>query len=202
MTTTSEPLRILLRDRNEGLAVAWREHFRGIDAVEASTGDIFGVQADAIVSPANSFGFMDGGIDFAYSEYFGWDLGERLQALLRAEYDGELPVGQAVIVPTNHATIRYLVSAPTMRIPMPVADTLNAYLAFRAALGAVRDFNAANAGAIRSLMCPGLATAIGRMPYDRCARQMRVAYDNIELRQVWAAGVVGKRLQQHQDMLR
>lgn len=82
---------------------------------------------------------MDGGIDFAYSEYFGWDIGERLQALLRAEHDGELPVGHAVILPTNHATIRHLVSAPTMRIPMAVPDTLNAYLAFRAALRVVRD---------------------------------------------------------------
>ena len=202
MPTKTEPLRILLRDRNEGLGTAWREHFADIGAVEVSTGDIFGVQADAIVSPANSFGFMDGGIDFAYSEYFGWDIGERLQTLLRAEHDGELPVGHAVILPTNHATIRYLVSAPTMRIPMAVADTLNAYLAFRAALRVVRDYNAAHAGAIRSLMCPGLATAIGRMPYDRCARQMRAAYDNIELGHVWPAGVVGKRLQQHQDMLR
>jgi len=199
--TTNDPLRILLRDRNEALGAAWREHFADVEAVEVSTGDIFGVQADAIVSPANSFGFMDGGIDFAYSEYFGWDIGDRLQALLRAEHDGELPVGQAVILPTNHATIRLLVSAPTMRVPMAVRDTLNAYLAFRAALRAVRDYNAAHPGAIRSLMCPGLATAIGEMPYDRCARQMRAAYDNIERRQVWAAGVVGKRLQQHKDML-
>lgn len=26
------------------------------------------------VSPANSFGFMDGGIDMVYSLHFGWDL--------------------------------------------------------------------------------------------------------------------------------
>lgn len=26
------------------------------------------------VSPANSFGFMDGGIDMAYSLHFGWQL--------------------------------------------------------------------------------------------------------------------------------
>src|SRR5437879_3477474 len=135
-------LRIRLRDRNEGLTAAWAKHFHGVEEVEISTGDIFGVEADAIVSPANSFGFMDGGIDLAYSEFFGWDLQERLQVLLRAEYDGELPVGQAVIVETHHATIRYLVSAPTMRVPMPVSDTANSYLAFRAALQAVRKHNA------------------------------------------------------------
>ena len=26
------------------------------------------------VSPANSFGFMDGGIDMAYSLHFGWQM--------------------------------------------------------------------------------------------------------------------------------
>lgn len=28
------------------------------------------------VSPANSFGFMDGGIDLAYSLHFGWQMYE------------------------------------------------------------------------------------------------------------------------------
>ena len=32
--------------------------------------------------------------------------------------------------------IRYLVSAPTMRIPLNVSDTVNAYLAFRGTLRA------------------------------------------------------------------
>ena len=32
--------------------------------------------------------------------------------------------------------IRYLVSAPTMRIPLDVSDTVNAYLAFRGILRA------------------------------------------------------------------
>ena len=33
-------------------------------------------------------------------------------------------------------TIRYLVSAPTMRIPLDISDTVNAYLAFRGTLRA------------------------------------------------------------------
>jgi hypothetical protein len=44
---------------------------------------------------------------------------------------------------TDHAQGQSLViSAPTMRIPRDVADTVNAYLAFRAALRAVLDHNA------------------------------------------------------------
>ena len=76
----------------------------------------------------------------------------RLQASLKADYGGELPVGQAVIIETLSSNdsdkkfenpefnegklIKYLISAPTMRVPMDVIHTVNAYLAFRAAIRA------------------------------------------------------------------
>jgi O-acetyl-ADP-ribose deacetylase (regulator of RNase III) len=169
-----------------------------------SCGDIFGVDADAVVSPANSFGFMDGGVDRVYLDRLGWDLQDRLQQLLRERHDGELPVGQAVVLETLCPSPRYLVSAPTMRLPGPVPQTLHAYLAFRAALQAVRALDAARPGAVGSLVCPGMATARGQMPVDRCARQMRAAYDNV-VRGVQPgadAGGVNRILRQHMLMLR
>jgi hypothetical protein len=39
-----------------------------------------------------------------------------------------------LLVPTGRREIPWCISAPTMRIPGIVADTPNAYLAFRAAL--------------------------------------------------------------------
>jgi O-acetyl-ADP-ribose deacetylase (regulator of RNase III) len=169
-------INIHLRDRNPGMVDAWREFFVGAEHVTISEGDIFGATADAIVSPANSFGYMDGGIDFVYSERFGWGLPDRLQALLREEHDGELPVGQAVIVETGDASIPYMVSAPTMRIPEEVPDSVNAYLAFRAVLRSVREFNRTSPGKISSVLSPGLCTAVGRMPYRKAAQQMWLAY--------------------------
>jgi len=128
-------MKIYLRDINPGMTEAWKLWFGEIEDVEISTGDIFGgPKADAIISPANSFGFMDGGIDLAYSGKFGWGLQKRLQEKLKKEYYGELPIGQAVIVPTENQDIPYCISAPTMRIPMFVQGTMNAYYAFRAAL--------------------------------------------------------------------
>lgn len=181
-----EQLTLKLRDRNSTVVEAWRDRFGGVAGVEVSLGDIFGESATAIVSPANSFGFMDGGIDLVYSEFFGWDLESRLRATLRADHFGELPVGQAVVIATQHASIPYLVSAPTMRIPMDVSRTLNAYLAFRAALVAVRDFNAAGpAIPITSLLCPGLGTAVGRMSAAACAVQMARAYGMVVLKQAF-----------------
>ena len=64
-----------------------------------------------------------------------------------------------------------------MRVPESVPNSMNAFLAFRAALLAVMRWNASNpTSAIRSLVSPGLATGIGQMSPRRCAAQMRVAY--------------------------
>jgi O-acetyl-ADP-ribose deacetylase (regulator of RNase III) len=185
-------LAIHLRDIGRPLVEAWRQAFAGIPSVTTSCGDIFSmktanigpsdpidVKADAIISPANSFGFMDGGIDAVYTYQFGGGLQDRLQALLAAEHGGELPVGMAVIVPTDHDAIPWCISAPTMRVPCDVSNTVNAYLAFRAALRAVLAHNTSGGRPIETVLCPGLGTAVGRMPVGRCARQMRVAWDRV-----------------------
>ena len=175
-------MKFYLRDINPDMVTAWKRYFDNIEDVEVSEGDIFeGPMADAIISPANSFGFMDGGIDLVYSDHFGWQLQERLQIELAAHHDGELPVGEAVIIPTNKADdIKFLISAPTMRVPMNVDKTVNAYLAFRASIRAIRDWNATHAEKpefqIDSVTCPGLGTAVGKMSYDACAKQMFFAY--------------------------
>lgn len=168
-----------LRDIDPGVVAAWGAEFGDEPSVAISCGNIFEQTADAIVSPANSFGFMDGGIDLVYSHHFGWDLEAALKALLAEQYFGELPVGQAVILPTGQARIPYLVSAPTMRVPGPIGATANVYLAFRAALIAVSRHNASVPGSIRSLLVPGFGTGIGGVPPRRAARQMKWAYEAI-----------------------
>lgn len=170
-------LTIYLRDINPRMAAAWRAAFDGVDGVHVGLGDIFEQAADAIVSPANSFGFMNGGIDLIYSRHFGWELQERLQAHIESAWHGEIPVGMAAVVPTEDPEIPWLISAPTMRAPGVVAETMNAYLAFRASLLAVQRFNRTADAPIRSLLCPGLGTAVGLMPPGRCASQMRMAHD-------------------------
>ena len=176
VTPAKEMVTYHLRDLEPALVMEWEHHFQDVENVAVSCGDIWGVKADAIVSPANSFGFMDGGIDMVYTRRFGWGVQQRLQALLRAEYGGELLVGQAVVIETGDADYPWLISAPTMRVPMDINGTVNAYLAFRAVLNAVAAHNAQHPGAIRSVLCPGLGTATGELPYEICARQMQAAY--------------------------
>jgi O-acetyl-ADP-ribose deacetylase (regulator of RNase III) len=149
--------------------------FKDDPDVECTAGDIFDVTADAIVSPANSFGFMDGGIDAVYS--MRWPhIQKVLQEELLANHYGEMPVGSAVIVPTGDAAIPWCVSAPTMRVPMDIRGTVNAYLAFRAALIAVMRHNERCPQKIKSVLSPGMGTAVGMMPVTIAAMQMHHAY--------------------------
>jgi O-acetyl-ADP-ribose deacetylase (regulator of RNase III) len=191
-----------LRDRGGDLTAAWQRHFAGVSEVVPATGDIFGVRVDAVVSPANCFGFMDGGIDRVYSERFGWHVQDRLRDIIRRDWDGELPVGLAVMVETGAADIPYLIAAPTMRAPVSIAQTLNAYLAFRAVLRAVRRHNQQRAGSIRAVACPGLGTGTGEMPTGICAKQMRAAWDEVEGNQLFCPSGVNDALMQHYRLLR
>jgi O-acetyl-ADP-ribose deacetylase (regulator of RNase III) len=170
------PDRILLVDRSKALVEAWAEAFEDVEGVSAQDGDFFAHPADAMVSPANSFGIMDGGLDLAIRDRLGHAVQRSAQDVIVARFHGELPVGMAVVVRTGAASWPHVVVAPTMRVPENVAHTLNPYLAFRAALLAVAAWNReADAPAIRSILCPGLGTGIGGVEPKRCALQMRMA---------------------------
>jgi O-acetyl-ADP-ribose deacetylase (regulator of RNase III) len=191
-----------LRDRGEEMAAAWRRYFAGVPEVRPAVGDIFGEPVDAVVSPANCFGFMDGGIDAVYTRRFGKQLETRLRDLIRRDWDGELPIGLAVAVETGDPAIPYLISAPTMRAPVNVAQTLNAYLAFRAVLRVVHRLNEAKPGAARAVACPGLGTGTGEMPVGLCAKQMHAAYLEVVGGQRFEPTGVNDALMQHYRLLR
>src|ERR1043165_2956863 len=155
------PTRIILVDHFEPLVTAWREAFASHPEVEARHGDFFAEDADALVSPANSFGIMDGGLDAAIRDRLGWDVETAVQQRIVEQHHGELPVGSAELVATGHTRWPFLVVAPTMRIPEVVAQTLNSYLAFRAVLLVVARHNReADQPTIRSIVVPGLATGV------------------------------------------
>ena len=110
-------LKIFLTAIQEPLANAWREASEDLDFIEVHEGSIFDLDVDAVVSPANSFGFMDGGIDRLYTANYGPEVQAKLQALISRKHHGELLVGAADIVPIPESHAKYLIAAPTMRIP-------------------------------------------------------------------------------------
>lgn len=176
------PTKIALIDQSPRLVEAWKREFSRFADVEAICGDFFQRPADAMVSPANSFGIMDGGLDAAITDRLGPGVQGRLQDVIVDRYHGELPIGCAEVVETRDERWPYLIAAPTMRIPESAEFTINAYLAFRAILIAAQNFNRGlGERRIDSLVCPGLCTGIGRMPPHRCAGQMRMAYWSVSL---------------------
>lgn len=128
-----------------------------------------------MVSPANSFGFMDGGLDLAIRERLDVDIQTKIQNEIGAHHNGELPVGQCHITDTGNSSWPRLAVVPTMRIPMDVSGTLNVYYAFRALLIAVAESHQRGA-IIRSVLCPGLGTGIGGVNPTNCAGQMAYAF--------------------------
>jgi O-acetyl-ADP-ribose deacetylase (regulator of RNase III) len=180
MLSNELPERVILVDHGVTLARAWSEAFASFDDVDVHEADFFAHDADAMVSPANSFGIMDGGLDASIRAELGGGLESAVQRVILERHHGELPVGSAEIVPTGHPRWPFLVVAPTMRVPESVANTLNAYLAFRAALLAVVRHNQTGAARpIRTVLVPGLGTGIGAMDPRRCAAQMRIAFDHV-----------------------
>lgn len=176
----TKEIELILIDRNSGMQEAWKEYFAAEASVKIIKGDIKDVSCDTIVSPANSFGFMDGGIDYAISEKLGWSLQDKLQEKIRALPMGELLIGQTLILETGSEEIPFLISAPTMRVPMSfnIASSVNAYLAMKAILIA-----ATTHPHMKKVAIPGLCTGVGRMPYEISAKQMYRAYQEISLDQ-------------------
>ena len=162
-------MKILLVDRGPAMVRAWRSAFADRDDVEVFEDDYFARPAAAMVSPANCFGIMDGGLDLAIRDTLGHSMQTRVQRAIVENHHGELPIGAAEIVETGDERWPLLVVAPTMRVPETVAQTLNAYLAFRAVLLACARRE------VSSLVCCGLATGIGAMEPQRAAVQMRMA---------------------------
>ncbi len=171
-------LKIILSALDKELIDAWKEFFINEKNVEIINADITKIKCDAIVSPANSFGFMDGGLDYQLSERFGWNLEKRLQEIIKKLPEAELLVGQALLLDTNDVEIPFLISAPTMRVPtnFNIDTSINAYLAMKAIL-----IKAISTTEISTVAIPGLCTGTGRMKADIAAKQMFQAYKEIIL---------------------
>lgn len=175
----SDVLRLILCDTSVAMTDAWIDTFRDLAAIEIVQGDLLELRCDALVSPANSFGDMSGGIDKCIDDHFQGEAQRAAVEAIRTEFLGELPVGVALIVTLPRPRSPFLVVTPTMRVPGNVADTVNAYLAMRAVLVAVTRHNARSERKITRLAVPGLCTGVGGMSPGLAAIQMRAAYDAI-----------------------
>lgn len=170
---------------DEPLALAWQSV---VDSVHGSLrvhqGSVLDVSADAVVSPANSYGWMRGGIDAVYALAFP-AVEQNTRSAVLAYHGGELPIGQALVVPTGEPSPAWLISAPTMREPgqrLP-ADTVHPYLAARAVFRLWQDGRLEHGAEIRrevaTIAMPGLGTGVGGVSPQTCARQVAAAWTEV-----------------------
>ncbi|GAA4422479.1 macro domain-containing protein [Actinokineospora soli] len=178
----ADTLELVLCAVDEPLAAAWESVSR--PRVRVHRGSVLEVGAQAVVSPANSYGWMRGGIDAVYARAFP-RVEEAVRSAVLAYHGGELPVGEARVVPTGVAAPRWLISAPTMREPATVLpeDTVHPYLAARAVFrlwrDGVLDDGAPVRSDVRTLAMPGLGTGVGGVSAATCARQVAAAWDEV-----------------------
>ena len=139
---------------------------------------------DAIISPANSYGYMRGGIDGVYSSMFP-EVEERVQRVISKQGFGEkrkyIPIGGALVTKTGSKEIPYIISAPTMNRPGTfIGETSNAYLAFDAALRVIKKFNSTKQKKIKTIFCPAFGTGVGGISAESAVEQMFRAYKENE----------------------
>lgn len=162
-------MELFIRDRNVLLIKALLEH-EWPDNVTIEVGDILKEPAEALVSPANSFGYMDGGVDRYYCEKIGWHLHSDMQQYIKNRTQfGELYIGQAMWIPTGDANFPKLICAPTMRLPMPI-PAHNVFLATRAAIDIALFLK------VKTCAMPGMGTGTGRVPPEEAAEAMFSGY--------------------------
>jgi O-acetyl-ADP-ribose deacetylase (regulator of RNase III) len=162
--------------------------FSGCDNVTITNGNIKSLRLEntVFVSPANSLGFMDGGIDYVLSR----EMFPGLQTLVQDSIHCHgvenafgrwyLPVGSAIclqIVPPPTNT--YIIVAPTMFQPRDVSRTHNAYWSFLAALTVfAKHFGSATYTTKHmTLVVTSHCCGYGCMDPFESARQMHAAYN-------------------------
>lgn len=165
---------------------AWNKYLGDLSFVNVIRGNILDIPATYLVSPANSFGFMDGGIDLVYRDFFGKEIEQKVKQIIIDKHRGELLVGQCEVVPLQARGFGSLIVAPTMRTPTILGKGSSApYLAMRSIL--LSDIFNDITLTPKTISIPGLGTGIGGMDPVICAKQVRLAIDRFYMRkETWS----------------
>lgn len=160
------------------------------------------VNFDLVVSPANSYGLLDGGFDDAISRAFSpkddyYALTRHVQADLYKEFKGYLPPGGSHIVnipeewktgDNGKSRLRYgdgkgwgckwIAMVPTMRVPMSLdGDQEIVYRCVWSLFASIERHNrsAPEQDRVRSILMTPLGTGVGGVTYDKWAAQCVLA---------------------------
>ncbi len=127
-------------------------------SIVVKRGDITQISCDAIVNPANSFGYMGSGVAGAIKRIGGIEIEK--EAVSKAP----IPVGTAVETTAGNLPCNYVIHAPTMEQPAMRIGIENVKLATKAALELGVELN------LKSIAIPGMGTGVGRVPVENAAK--------------------------------
>lgn len=118
-------MKLSLADNNLNLVIEWSKTFSKLPEVKILCANILDAAECYMVSAADSFGNIDGGIDLVYSDYFGWDLEKKVKNEIDQLTNSKLPVGSRIIIGANYSKILFLIVSPTLRMPeaLPASNT-------------------------------------------------------------------------------
>jgi len=156
-----ENLKVCFCDIRKDVTYLLKALFNRFDRVRVLNGDIFNLEADAIATPGNSAGTMDGGFDYIVNTRFG-NIQSKIQEMIQ-ERGTPLPIGVAVVVPTKHPNFHYLIYSPTVRVPgdklKSGEEVYNAMVAIlRGVIKHNEQYETSRVKQIKSLAMPCLGT--------------------------------------------
>ena len=170
-------MKIYLLDINEEITRAWQLYFAGIPDVKVVRDDFThfmnSFDVECVVSPANSYGLMDGGYDAAISAYFGEELIPCVQSFIRKNFACEQPVGTSFIIDIPKSN-KKLIHTPTMRVPSLIREPMIVYQCMRTTL------LCANQNNIASIVIPAFGGQCGGLQPHTIAFLMREAFNQIK----------------------
>ena len=160
-------------------ALAYRSMLGDLRGIAVSDRPLLeGCVADAAIAPTNSFGYLDAGIDGAFARRFGRRLQRALQERIGLEYEGEMPVGEAIALPTGDLSLPFVVAAPATRFPSAIATEPLLYRSLVAAFRAINAWNVIEEGPpIERIILPDVAQPGAGWEIDRLAPQVRRAIE-------------------------
>jgi O-acetyl-ADP-ribose deacetylase (regulator of RNase III) len=129
-------------------------------AIIVEKGDITKIACDAIVNPANSYGYMGGGVAGAIKRVGGLEIEK--EAVSKAP----IPLGTAIFTTAGNLPCGFIIHAPTMKQPAMRISSENVENATRAALKLAAEKN------IKTIAIPGMGTGVGGVPLEDAAKVM------------------------------
>jgi O-acetyl-ADP-ribose deacetylase (regulator of RNase III) len=121
-------------------------------------GDITQINCDAIINPANSYGYMGGGVAGFIKRVGGKEIEK--EAVNKAP----IMIGKAIVTTASNLPCKYVIHAPTMKKPAIRTSLINIERATYAALKLAEELG------LRCIAIPGMGTGVGKISPLKAAK--------------------------------